>query len=312
MVVAPQRSHMQKRTIQCALGVSFLLHALVMVARFQQNTVSPSSAREKVTKVQLVEPEEIQQAVEAKRIQAKIETKRQIVTSEKSDVKLAPVPTRFLSEHNQAVDRQTVSKQIGSFKEAGKGQKQGSETIQQKTAKAQTSAKETKVSLAALGQVKVHKSIAPKKAEREISSLGLENGRAGLAGLARNNDFVEDVPLGDMTKLNTVEFKYYGFYHRIKQRLEQHWGRTLQEKAENMVKRGRRAPASQDRITALSITLDNQGKILDIELRSSSGVSEFDEAAIDSFNKAGPFPNPPQGMMVNGKAKIEWGFVVKS
>src|SRR5690606_30007430 len=156
------------------------------------------------------------------------------------------------------------------------------------TAKAETKANREKVSLAALGQVKVPKNIAPKKAERELSSLGLKNGKAGLAGLAKNNDYVEDIPLGDMTKLNTIEFKYYGFYHRIKQRLEQHWGRTLQQKAENMVKRGRRAPASQDRITALSITLDTMGRIVDIEVRSSSGISEFDEAAIDSFNKAGP------------------------
>lgn len=312
MIVASHRDHKQKKAIQYALGISFLVHAVVLVARFQPTIFDTAKVQEKVTKVHLVEPEQMQAAQEEKRIQAKMETKRQIVTSEKSELELKPVPTRFLSEHNQAVDRQTVAKQVGSFKEAGLGQKTGSETVAQKTAKAQTSAKEAKVSLAALGQVKVHKSIAPKKAEKELSSLGLANGRAGQAGLARNNDYVEDIPLGDMTKLNTVEFKYYGFYHRIKQRLEQHWGRTLQEKAQTMVKRGRAPASTEDRITALSITLDNFGRIVDIELRSSSGISEFDEAAIDSFNKAGPFPNPPQGMMVNGKAKIEWGFVVKS
>ena len=38
----------------------------------------------------------------------------------------------------------------------------------------------------------------------------------------------------------------------------------------------------------------------------------LDAAAIDSFNQAGPFPNPPKGMIRGGKAVVEWGFVVNS
>lgn len=312
LVASAKHDQTQKRIIQAALGVSFLLHALVMIYKWQPEIVAASKRfHEKVTKIRLIEPEQQAEALAKTRTKIRTDVQRQIVTSEKSELDVKPVPTRFLSEQDQVVDRQTVAKKTGSFKEAGKGIKNGSETVQKKTAKAEKKATKAKVSLAALGQVKVPESTAPKKEERELASLGIENGKAGIAGYARNNDYVEDIPLGDMTKLNTVEFKYYGFYHRIKQRLEQHWGRTLQEKAETMVKRGR-TPASADRITALSITLDTKGQIVDIELRSSSGVSEFDEAAIDSFNKAGPFPNPPQGMMVNGQAKIEWGFVVKS
>lgn len=311
LVATAKHDQTQKRIIQVALGVSFLLHALVMIYKWQPEIAAVSKRiQEKVTKIRLVEPEQAQEIAKT-RTKIKTDVQRQIVTSEKSELTLAPVPTRFLSEHDQVVDRQTVAKKIGSFKEAGKGIKNGSETVQQKTAKAQKQATKEKVSLSALGRVKVPESTAPKKQERELASLGIQHGKEGVAGYARNNDYVEDIPLGDMTKLNTVEFKYYGFYHRIKQRLEQHWGRTLQEKAQTMAKRGR-TPASADRVTALSITLDTQGRIIDIELRSSSGVSEFDEAAIDSFNKAGPFPNPPQGMMINGHAKIEWGFVVKS
>ena len=49
-----------------------------------------------------------------------------------------------------------------------------------------------------------------------------------------------------------------------------------------------------------------------MHLKSTSGVEELDAAAIESFNKAGPFPNPPKEMLENGRAKIEWGFVVKT
>ena len=304
-------TNIQRKSIQIALIISFALHLGVVVVKWQPEILATAKeVREKITRIKLVDPVKEDQRTVAKT--KPVVTKRQIITTEKSELDLKPVPTRFLSENDQVVDRQTTTKRIGAFKEAGKGQKVGSETVQEKVAKAQTVAKKAKVSLSALGQVKIPKSVALKKEETNLASLGLQNGREGVAGFARNNDYIEDIPLGDMTKLNTVEYKYYGFYHRIKQRLEQHWGRTLQEKAQNIVKRGGRVPASMDKVTALSITLNSLGQIIDIELRSSSGVTEFDEAAIDSFNKAGPFPNPPKGMIKNGMAKIEWGFVVKS
>ena len=115
-----------------------------------------------------------------------------------------------------------------------------------------------------------------------------------------------------MTSLNTVEFKFYGYYHRIRQKLEQYWGNSLREKAEKLYRQGRNIASNSQKITFLVITLNNFGEITGIKVKSTSGIKELDDAAIESFNKAGPFPNPPSGMMVNGKADIEWGFVVKS
>ena len=40
--------------------------------------------------------------------------------------------------------------------------------------------------------------------------------------------------------------------------------------------------------------------------------NQLDDAAVESFNKAGPFPNPPLEMLKKGQAEIEWGFVVKA
>ena len=141
---------------------------------------------------------------------------------------------------------------------------------------------------------------------------GQKFGDEKLRGFAQSNDFVEDVPLGDMTRLNTIEFKYYGFYHRIRQKLEQHWGNTLREKASKLFKTGRRLPANENMVTSLTIILDIKGNIVRVAVKGTSGVKELDDAAIESFNKAGPFPNPPKGMMKSGRAQIEWGFVVKS
>jgi protein TonB len=120
------------------------------------------------------------------------------------------------------------------------------------------------------------------------------------------------VALGDFTQLNTVEYKYYGFFNRIRLKLEQFWGRSLKDKAEALYKSGRRLPASDQYVTSLVITMSADGQIIQVQVKSSSGVRELDDAAIDSFKAAGPFPNPPQGLIVDGKATIEWGFVVKS
>jgi len=79
-----------------------------------------------------------------------------------------------------------------------------------------------------------------------------------------------------------------------------------------MYRTGRRLPANSQRITGVSVVMDERGNIIDVSVQSASGVSELDEAAIESFNRAGPFPNPPQGMIQNGRVQIEWGFVVKS
>lgn len=307
-----------KKFIIWSLAVSFLCHFLFL---FVTNINSLSQLKPKVVKKE-----------EESRIRIVLQNTskpKQIVTTEKTKNKKRDPKAKFLSKDTQKVDRQTTAKNIGSFKTAGKGTKDGKKVAQsqknqprpktQKMVKANQSkkkgrVKKKKISMADLsvGQKVVKPVVKKSRQAASLAALGLKSGRKGQTGLSANNDFVEDIPLGDMTRLNTVEYKYYGFYHRIKQKLEQYWGNSIQEKAVALWKSGRRIPASENRITSLVITLDQRGNIVKINVKGSSGVRELDEAAIDSFNKAGPFPNPPQGMMKNGIARIEWGFVVKS
>ena len=260
---------------------------------------------------------------------------KQVVASESNGKKESPKDSHFVGAIDQTFDRQTMAAKNGAFKSAGLGNKNGSEssvaqsslaaTAPKKAAKA-NKAKSKVLSLSELGTFEVSKIKELEKAEdstdkeidREIAStkknsaaLGIERGSAETIGMASNNDFVEEVPLGDMTNLNTTEFKYYGFYHRIRQQLEQYWGSNIQSKAKNLYRSGRRLPASENLITAITVTLDVKGNILDIKIDGTSGIRELDQAAIESFNKAGPFPNPPKGLLVGGRAVIQWGFVVK-
>ena len=264
---------------------------------------------------------------------------KQVVANENNGKKEHPEKSRFAGETDQKFDRQIIAANNGIFKKAGIGIKTGAESTLAKTQEAAVAinerAKNKKenqkipkaLSLSELGSIQISKvedevqnktnefqAMAKKLAleSKKANAAGLTNGSAESTGLARNNDFVEEVPLGDMTNLNTTEFKYYGFYHRIRQKLEQYWGSTIQSKAKNLYKSGRRLPASENLITAITVTIDDRGNILDIKIDGTSGIRELDQAAIESFNKAGPFPNPPKGLLVGGRAVIQWGFVVKS
>jgi TonB family protein len=276
------------------------------------------------SRVSKVQEKKIKVLLKKKVAKAKKNTKaKQVVNSEKSKIKLPTKEAKFLGKRDNTADRQVVAKKIATFKQAGKGVKtaQKAPPVKAKKKIAKSSKKKPKISKNALKKfnlsdlsakkVDLEKMRKPLFAHKKASVLGTKSGNKKLKGLAQNNDFVDDIPLGDMTNLNTIEFKYFGFYHRVRQQLEQYWGSTLSEKANAIFKSGRKLKINDQKITSLTITIDTQGNIVQVFLKKSSGVKVLDEAAIESFNKAGPFPNPPQGMMRDGRAKIEWGFVVK-
>ncbi|QDK39988.1 hypothetical protein DOM21_00635 [Bacteriovorax stolpii] len=283
----------------------------------------------KLDSIKFISPKQLQAIKDARN--------RQVVANETSGKNERPANSRFLGEKDQTFDRQTMAARNGAFKEAGLGKKSGSEsTLAQtepksrprpkKMAESRPKALKKALSLSDLGGFKMAEvekmqnqaqetlQEMKKKMDEEAraGALGVDKGQLGKNGLAQNSDFVEDVPLGDMTNLNTTEFKYYGFYHRIRQKLEQHWGTSIKDKAKNLYRSGRRMPASENLITSVSVTLNDKGQIVDMQIEGTSGVRELDQAAIESFNKAGPFPNPPKGLLVGGRATIQWGFVVKS
>lgn len=315
---------------------SLLLHA-GFVAYFvkttaPQNSVSkiflsnaPKATSIKLDSIKFVSPKELKAIKEIQN--------RQVVANELRGKNERPVNSRFLGEKDQTFERQTIAAANGTFKEAGLGKKNGSSTtldqaepVVKKVAASKPKATRKALELSDLGGFKMadvekmekesadaFKEVTKKlEQEKKSGAQGVERGKIGTTGLAQNSDFIEDVPLGDMTNLNTTEFKYYGFYHRIRQKLEQHWGSSIKDKAKNLYRSGRRMPASENLITSVSVTLNDHGQIVDMQIEGTSGVRELDQAAIESFNKAGPFPNPPKGLLVGGRATIQWGFVVKS
>lgn len=233
-------------------------------------------------------------------------TKQQIVQSEDGGEKKKLDDAR-LSDKDRTFDRETVARKVDIFKQGAKSAGGGGAPAKPKK----------QLKLSDLGGVsgaphplEVAAQDYTKKKKGPFKGDG--QGNHPNRTVSSTNDHVEDVPLGDMTHLNTAEYKYYGFYHRIRQKLEQYWGRSIQEKAELIAKAGRRVASTEEFVTALEITLNHLGEIIAIRLIDTSGVKELDDAAVESFNEAGPFPNPPQGLVKNGRVTIEWGFVVNT
>jgi protein TonB len=286
------------------LFAALFLHAVVMTVQFRDQISDAVRATTKPIKVKLADIEKLREMATIQ--------KKQIVQSDDSASSEKPQTPAFLSDKNRTFDRQSLAKKVATFNKAGRGNANFSNP---EVAKTQQPSKTQKKSMKDLKLSDVGMAAAEmpmQQPNRAPASEGLANGDLSASGLSATNDYVEEVALGDFTHLNTVEYKHYGFFHRIRQKLEQFWGNTLHEKANTIFRSGRRLPASENLITSLQVTLNTQGEIIGVKIMGTSGVKELDDAAIESFNKAGPFPNPPQDLLVNGKATIEWGFVVNS
>jgi TonB family protein len=63
--------------------------------------------------------------------------------------------------------------------------------------------------------------------------------------------------------------------------------------------------------TKVVVILNKGGDVVQVKLVSESGTRDLDDAAIDAFNQAGPFPNPPKGIAnASGVIEIPWEFVL--
>lgn len=273
------------------LALVLLIHLILLILRMQRNAfiVDRDGPSSRVLKVQVLKDD------------SSVRKKQQIVQSEDTESLERPEKDAYLSDKNRRTDRQTVAKVVDRFNEEGGG------------AGAKSGKKFKDLSLSDLSAFKkgYHplKEAARGKHSRKMATAGSGN-RQDRRGVSSTNDFVEGVPLGDLTYLNTVEYKYYGFFHRIRQKLEQFWGSSIQEMAEGLAKQKRRLASGENLITSLEVTLNEVGEVVGIKIKGTSGIQELDDVAVQSFNEAGPFPNPPKGLIKNGLVKIEWGFVV--
>lgn len=281
-----------------ALVLTLLVHALTV---FQKIQTGSSKLKSKEVERRVV------------KLKLKKSTAKQIVRTMESKDKKENEKTKLLSKTNNFFHRQTKAKRVSEFNDGAQGKRKALHNEDIKSKSQRKSAKKElrnlkKFSFNPFNENKILKKYKKKKTIAK-SKKGTKLGRS--KGLASSNDFLENLPESDFSKLNTNAYKYFSFYDRIRKQLEKIWAQSLKENTKALQKRGGRVPASTNNITNLEVILDDRGQILKIAVVESSGINELDDAAVDSFNKAGSFPNPPKDLLVEGKTKIKWGFVVK-
>lgn len=295
---------MRKRSFQLFLITSFLLHLLASVSFLLLSVKMPIKNADSNIQVELVEP-----APQPKQAKKELTKPLQIVENSSSYLsEKAPDKTDFLSDKNHSTSKQTVAASKGSFKNL--------KQQEQKAAKKSVAQKSSSRSNAQQVLAKdLFGGFNAKKAmdEQAQNDQTAESAQTGDPKESQSNDYLKDIDKGLETVLNTKEFKYFTYYNRIRKQLTQFWEPKVREKVVKIFKQGRKIASAEDRITKLLIVLNNNGNLVKIQVMSDSGVRDLDEAAIEAFKAAAPFPNPPNGIVESdGTVRIRWDFVLET
>lgn len=280
------------RSLVIFIFLSFLIH-IGLATGVHNFSVEP------LLKPQVVEIEYVQPQHTAA---FKKENQQQIVEQQKRINDETPEDTKYLSQFNQTVKEQTRAQKTGEFKNTAKSgvQKAGETQAPQKQSKVQ---KLTKGELPSLKKLMPQYSITPKA----------QNSEQGQAGDPSQTDDHLDVKTGVQTLLSSREFVYYSYYMRIKQQIRQYWGPTVKEKVKIIYRQGRSIASTSDRVTQVVVILNEKGELEGVQIIGESGVKDLDDAAIEAFRAAAPFPNPPKGIVEqDGRIRIRWDFILEA
>jgi TonB family protein len=287
MGVAPLRS---------SISLSVVLHALLFTAWavLAGKQAAKNAGREWV---------QIELAPTVTKTQTKDDDTRRVVQTEAGrKVQTAPEKAQ-LGERNQVVDRETVSKtraiQVGrATRPAPAPRPRASSAGQERVAPAP--------SLSQLGVPIVPRGSSERATAPEWRS-------ADPSAPAAAADYIYGMKESDRTALNTREFVFYGYFQRIRQRLDRSWNTSLKDQLNRLYRTGRKLASDMDHQTRILVTLNGAGEVVRVQVLEESGTRDLDEAAVRAFNQAGPFPNPPRGIVdAQGLIRIRWDFVLRT
>lgn len=293
-----------KRSLSIALILSLALHAMVFGGFTLYSLMTPAPVKPKdVVTIEILDQQPVEKPATVVKKEFKKPDRTQIVEQDEKPLNQeTPEDTRFLSANNQKVAKQTQAVHRGDF--------QNKKTQDTKAGKPV----ESKKSTPKLDQLlAAYDPMAAGMKKQEAKTLQETEAAQKGGTVSQSNDYMKDVDQGMETMLNTREFKYYTYYNRIRKQLSHYWEPKVRQKVTNMFQQGRKIASSQDRITKLLIVLNEAGTLVTVQVLSDSGIRDLDDAAVEAFRAAAPFPNPPKGIIeTDGTVKIRWDFVLET
>lgn len=285
------------RRFSVFLAISVLIHLCFIFSVYFTPEVKP---RPEPIEVAYISP-----TYKTEKVIDPLEKNRQIVDQDDKAInEETPDKDYFLSKNNQKVLKQTVARDKGEFKNSKSKQAPPKVTPPTPPTPPVQARKPEKFNPLS--------DTANKFREKSFNTMASST-PSSSAAVSQTQDYLKNTSYGVETILSTKEFKYYTYFNRIRRQLSEHWEPTVRTKLTKMFRQGRTIASNQDRTTKLLIILDQKGVLVKVQLVSDSGVKDLDEAAIESFRSAAPFPNPPKGIIEDdGTVKIRWDFILES
>ncbi|MBC7384638.1 MAG: TonB family protein [Cryobacterium sp.] len=285
---------------------SLFLHAGFFVAWCIFATRLPPPTLAAIPRVTLIELESLPKRTPESSL------KNQVVQSERANPAKLAAPNAFLGERTQTTSRETVSApKVGTAPQPTVAK--ASPDLRSKEKQTSEVAPPTEALITSTGALaKYGIAISANSAESPKPEKSHSIADAAITAQVRG-EYVKGFKPGEETVLNTREFVFYGYFQRIRERLDREWDKSLRERLTKYFYRGRQLASEQDYTTQLLVALDPAGRITKVQIIGASGTRDLDDAAIKAFNDAGPFPNPPSGLVdVKGQVLVSWNFVLKT
>ncbi len=289
------------RKLQPAVFYSVLLHGVIFVVWlfYAHHEAALERTAKRAPMIIEVDPLPKVPAVTSKN--------NQIVQTEKAKKTEHAAPDAFLGEQTQVVEKQIISMpKVGSAAKSSEGKSAKAEPTEESAPK-KTPVIVASGPLAKFGiAVSAGKEESPKPKKVDLVQ------EASMTAQARG-EYVKGFKAGEETMLNTREYVFYGYFQRIREKLDRAWDHSLKDRLTKYFYRGRQLASETDYMTQLLVVLDPEGRITKVQIIGASGTNDLDEAAIKAFNDAGPFPNPPKGLVDHsGQVLVRWDFVLKT
>jgi TonB family protein len=276
-----------------SIVVSVLLHVTTILSLKYMERNNFSVKQNQTVDVVFIDPSKL----------AEMQAKQIVEQDEKPVNDEIDSNAQYLSQFNQKVVKETKAANNGKYNNnAGKGLTKGQAT------------KAVKEAMDIQPQKKAQGSVLD-KFKPKVDWTAMANKNAGGDGqdISRTADHLKDIEKGAQTVLSTREFVYYSYFKRIKGQIQQQWEPSIKGKMQKLMSRGRTIASVEDRTTKLLIILNAKGTLVGVKVISESGVQDLDDAAIEAFKAAAPFPNPPAGIVEqDGTIQIRWDFVLEA
>lgn len=135
------------------------------------------------------------------------------------------------------------------------------------------------------------------------SRVDLRPDAAMLARIAGgpSPDRLDGVEEGEGTALNTRGFRYATYIVRVNRAIYSNWDPNAAYQARDP---DFRMYPIRDRTTAFEIVLDSIGNLENVRIVEGSGLDFLDQEIMRAVRRAAPFPNPPTGLLQDGKIRL--------